>query len=124
MQLDKRMLLVAVLALPPFTLSPTAQAHKRNPLVSASEIAHAVAGRTCTTAAGATFDFGKHGEYAYSGLWKSDGHYKVSAGIITVAFHSGLVRSFAVSIRSGMLVLENTVVVCKRSTVARLVPTA
>ena len=103
-----------------FAFAEGAEAHKRGADFSASDIAYAVVGRICTSPTGATFDFGKNGDYAYSGLWKSDGHYTVNPGMITVAFHSGMVRSFAVSIQSGGLMLENTAVVCKSSTVAHL----
>jgi hypothetical protein len=120
MQPIKRAILITAFMPAMFALVEGAQAHDRSAVISASEIAHSVVGRICTTPTGATFDFGKNGEYAYSGLWKSDGHYKISSGLITVAFHSGLVRSFAVSMQSGGLMLEDTAVVCKSSTLAHL----
>lgn len=120
MQSIKRVILIMAFTPAIFAVAESAQAHKVSAVSSASDIAHAVVGRICTSPTGATFDFGRSGAYAYSGLWKSDGHYKISPGMITVAFHSGMVRSFAVSIQPGGLMLENTTVVCKSSTVAHL----
>jgi hypothetical protein len=120
MQPNKRALLVVAFTAASFVLAESGQAHKRDAVVGTSDVAHAVVGRICTTPTGATFDFGKNGEYRYSGLWKSDGHYKISPGMITVALHSGLVRSFAVSLQSGRLMLESTAVVCKKPIVAHL----
>ncbi|MGE0238875.1 MAG: hypothetical protein AB7S59_09170 [Parvibaculaceae bacterium] len=96
----------------PVLVSPagSVQAHKRSAAKPISEISHAVVGRICATPSGALFDFGRNGDYRYVGLWESDGHYRIEAGSIQVALHSGLVRSFVVSFRSGVLMLEDTVV--------------
>lgn len=87
-------------------------AHQLSGATSATVIAQAVRGRTCTTPSGAKFSFGKDGEYAYDGLWKSDGHYKIHPGVITITLHSGLERSFVISSRAGSLFFENTSVTC------------
>ena len=87
-------------------------AHQLPGATGATEIAQAVRGRICTTPSGAKFSFGKSGEYTYDGLWRSDGHYKIHPGVITIILHSGLERSFAISSRAGTLLFESTSVTC------------
>jgi len=86
-----------------------------------AEIMQTVQGKTCTTRTGSKFSFGAHGEYNYNGLWKNDGHYKVKPGRIVVTLHSGLERSFAVTVKSGIFYMEDTALSCgSNATVAVL----
>jgi hypothetical protein len=91
-------------------------AHTREGVISTAQIAKAVEGRACATKAGATFTFGRDGEYSYEGLWKSAGRYEIRPGSIMVTFDSGLQRSFAVSMKSGALLLEGTLLLCTKET--------
>ncbi|OYY82547.1 MAG: hypothetical protein B7Y12_23640 [Rhizobiales bacterium 24-66-13] len=92
--------------------SSQAAAHSVANAIGAAEIARVVQGKTCSTKAGAKFSFGTKGQYAYDGLWKNDGHYRISTGLITVRLHSGLERSFAVTTKSSVLYLEDTALSC------------
>lgn len=96
-------------------LAGAVRAHPAIPSLSAQEIASALAGKICTTGAGATFTFGRDGRFAYDGLWQSSGSYVVASDAVVVTFDSGLRRAFAVTIRDGALYMEETRLSCGAS---------
>ncbi|KPH76148.1 MULTISPECIES: hypothetical protein [Hyphomicrobiales] len=106
--------LFAAAGLLPFLVASTeiAQAHPSGLRLGAQEITQAVHGKLCTTPGGARFAFGADGHFAYDGLWQTTGSYVVADNSIVVTFDSGLRRAFAMSVRDGVLYMEQTRVSC------------
>jgi len=90
----------------------TTPAHPESGSMPATEIAHALKGKVCTSRVGATFVFQKDGHYSYDGLWTDHGHYRIQGGMVTILLDSGLEKNFAISRRNGTLFMEDTAVSC------------
>lgn len=88
------------------------QTHPIAAPLSAYEIVLAVEGKTCASKAGAMFTFANDRHYAYDGLWRNGGHYRIEDGAVIVTFYSGLERSFSVSRKRGVLHMETTPLSC------------
>ncbi|WP_187640397.1 hypothetical protein [Bosea sp. F3-2] len=94
-----------------FLISP-AHAHPKVSRPSSFDVSSAIKGKTCRTKAGATFAFATNGRYTYDGLWQNTGRYTIRDHAVIVTFDSGLERAFALSVRDGVLYLEDTAVWC------------
>ncbi|WP_148663500.1 hypothetical protein [Bosea vaviloviae] len=92
------------------------QAHPAGTALSAGEVALAIKGKICTTKTGAKFSFSIDGKYIYDGLWQSSGSYAIDRDSITVTFASGLRRAFTISVREGILYMEQTAISCAEET--------
>jgi len=87
-------------------------AHTMASSLGAMDIAKAIKGRICVAKSGARFSFGADGAYRYDGLWQSSGTYTINPGSITITFESGLSRDFAIAVRDGAFIIEETVIFC------------
>lgn len=82
---------------------------------SAANIAEELKGKLCTTRSGNYLHFAADGHYAYDGLWRDGGHYLITRDAVTISLKNGLQRSYAISVRDGVLYMDRTVLSCEVS---------
>jgi hypothetical protein len=81
--------------------------------VGMDQVTQALTGKVCTTNGKAKFTFKKDGHYVYDGMWTDKGHYSTKEGAVTILLDSGLERDFKISVRSGVLYMEDTAILCE-----------
>jgi hypothetical protein len=95
------------------TMITPAVAESTGSVIKAGELARVIRGKICVTRGGAKFKFTNNWHYAYDGLWTSEGHYSIQDGVVTVLLDSGLERGFSISLKDGVLYMEQTAISCE-----------